>query len=45
MRRLIRRIEKAVVGAHDFLCNTWYWWDRGFSLPKAISLARDTLPR
>ena len=44
MRSLSRRIEMAVIGAHEFVSNTWYWLDKGFSLRKAVSLARDTLP-
>lgn len=44
MRSLIRRFEEWAVDIVDFIGNTWYWLDKGFSLRKAISLARDTLP-
>lgn len=45
MRRLIRRIEKAVLDGYNFICNTAYYLEQGHSLGKAIDLASVTLPR
>lgn len=44
MRRLIKRIETALVRIHDFIGNTSYYLGRGYGLMQAISLARITLP-
>jgi hypothetical protein len=45
VRRLIRRIERASIAAHEFVCNTWFYLRRGHDIGTALSLARDTLPR
>jgi hypothetical protein len=45
MFRLIRRIEKSVVGGYNFICNTWFFLGLGHSFGQAMGKARDTLPR
>ncbi len=44
MRKLIRRIDAALVRVHDFICNTSYYLSLGYGLAQAISLAKVTLP-
>lgn len=44
MRRLIRRVENAVLDVYEFWANTWYYLLKRHSPANAIDLARKTLP-
>lgn len=45
MRRLINRIESAIVRSYEFASNVrYYYFERRNSLRDAIELARITLP-
>ena len=45
MRRLLNRIESAIVRSYDFISNVrYYYFERRLRLDKAIDMARNTLP-
>lgn len=43
MRRLIASIEKRLLCGYEFVSNVTYYYGLGYSLRKAIHLARRTL--